>query len=169
MGRTRLLLLATTALVPVAAAPALANPLAGVVVAGSADIAGAGTSALTVDQSSDKAIINWNTFDIGTGETTTFVQPSSNSVVLNRVTGGMGPSQILGTLNANGQVFVVNGDGILFGKDAVIDTGGLVATTTTSPTRISSAAIMSSTSRAIPQRRSSTSGPSRSTMAASQR
>ena len=51
---------------------------------------GEGTPNLTVNQSTDKAIINWNTFDIGNGETTTFVQPSANSVTLNRVTGGLG-------------------------------------------------------------------------------
>src|SRR5690348_7957050 len=110
MKRMRLLLLASSALVPLAVGPAFANPLAGVVVGGNADIAGTGTSVLTVNQSSDKAIINWNTFDIGAGETTTFVQPSATSVILNRVTGGLGPSQVLGTITANGQVFLVNGD-----------------------------------------------------------
>ena len=129
MKEMRLFLLASTALVPLSALPALANPLGGEVVAGSASIEGAGTGAVTVNQSTDKAIINWNTFDIGNGEITTFVQPSASSVVLNRVTGGLGPSEIIGSLVANGQVYLVNRDGILFGKDAVIDTGALLATT----------------------------------------
>ena len=90
---------------------------------------GAGSANVTVNQSSDKAIINWHTFNIGVGEKTTFVQPNSNSIALNRVTGGMGPSQILGSLDANGQVFVVNRDGIIFGAGAVINTAGFLATT----------------------------------------
>lgn len=129
MKRLRPLLLTSTALIPLAAWPALGDPLGGDVVAGAASIAGTGTGIVTVTQSTDKAIINWNTFDIGAGEVTTFVQPDASSVVLNRVTGGLGPSQIIGTLVANGQVYLVNRDGILFGKDAVIDTGALVATT----------------------------------------
>src|SRR6185295_14677238 len=82
-----------------------------------------------VNQFSDKAIINWRMFDIGVGEKTTFVQPSSSSIALNRVVGGMGPSQILGSLDANGKVFVVNRDGIIFGAGAVINTAGFLATT----------------------------------------
>lgn len=129
MKRFRLLLLASTALVPLAAVPALGDPLGGAVVAGTATIEGSGTGTVTITQSTDKAIIDWNSFDIGSGEITTFVQPTTSSVVLNRVTGGLGPSEIIGTLVANGQVYLVNRDGILFGKDAVIDTGALVATT----------------------------------------
>src|SRR6516225_9730716 len=51
------------------------------------------------------------------------------TVVLNRVTGGLGPSEILGTLTANGRVFVINRDGILFGPNAVVNTAGFLATT----------------------------------------
>jgi filamentous hemagglutinin family protein len=58
-----------------------------------------------------------------------FNQPSSSSIALNRVTGGLGPSQIMGTLNANGRVFLVNRDGIVFGKGAVINTAGFLAST----------------------------------------
>ena len=77
----------------------------------------------------DRAIINWKSFNIGAGEKTQFVQPSSSSVALNRVTGGLGPSQIYGSLKANGRIFVVNPDGILIGPSGKIDTAGFLATT----------------------------------------
>ena len=125
--RLRHLLLISTALMPLAAA--LAGPNGGVVVGGSAQINNPGTANVTINQFSDKAIINWHMFNIGVGEKTTFVQPNANSVALNRVVGGMGPSEILGSLNANGKVFVVNKDGIIFGARAVINTAGFLATT----------------------------------------
>src|SRR5262249_59306431 len=71
-------------------------------------------------------IINWNTFNIGVNESVRFNQPGASSVVLNRVTGGLGPSEILGTLTANGRGFVINRDGILFGPHAVVNTAGLL-------------------------------------------
>src|SRR6266545_8175025 len=108
---------------------AFANPLGGQVQGGNATIQGQGTPTVTVNQTSDRAIINWNTFNIGTGELTRFVQPNSGSLALNRVTGNLGPSQILGTIEANGRVFLVNPDGILFGAGAQINTGGFLATT----------------------------------------
>ncbi len=80
-------------------------------------------------QSSNSAIINWNTFNIGVNESVRFNQPSASSVVLNRVTGGLGPSEILGTLTANGRVFAINRDGILLGPSAVVNTAGFLATT----------------------------------------
>ena len=57
------------------------------------------------------------------------ISPAASSVALNRVTGGLGPSQILGTLTANGRIFLINRDGILFGPGAVINTAGFLATT----------------------------------------
>src|SRR5215471_7171305 len=125
----RNLALATTALLPLGIGFALANPLGGTVVGGGATINGQGSASVTVNQSTERAIINWNTFNIGAGETTRFNQPDASAVVLNRVTGGLGPSQIFGTLSANGNVFVINRDGILFGPSAVINTGGFLATT----------------------------------------
>ncbi|ECC5790510.1 filamentous hemagglutinin N-terminal domain-containing protein, partial [Salmonella enterica] len=71
---------------------------------------------------------NWHSFDIGKNNTVQFVQPDSSSVALNRVTGASG-SQIMGTLKANGQVFILNPNGVLFGKNARVDVGGLVAST----------------------------------------
>ena len=75
---------------------------------------------------SDKAILNWQQFNIAAGETTIFNQASANSSVLNRVIGG-DASQILGNLKSNGRVFLINQNGILFGDGAKIDVQGLVA------------------------------------------
>ena len=113
--RFRNLVLTSTALIALGMGPAAGGPAGGTVVGGSATIQGQGGSAVTVNQSSSNAIINWNTFNIGVNESVRFSQPSSGSVALNRVTGGLGPSEILGTLTANGRVFVINRDGILFG------------------------------------------------------
>jgi filamentous hemagglutinin family protein len=129
------LLLTTTALsaflglVVLGAPPATSGPEGGTVVGGAATISGQGGAAVVVNQSSSHAIINWHTFNIGTGQSVTFNQPGSSSVALNRVTGGLGPSEILGTLTANGRVFVINRDGVLFGPGAVINTAGFLATT----------------------------------------
>ena len=124
----RAVLLATSALVPLGLLPAYSNPQGGQVVGGSAAIATQGATT-TITQTTDRAVINWNTFNIGSGETTRFVQPNSGSVALNRVTGGLGPSTIYGTLTANGNVFIVNPYGVLIGGSAVINTAGFLATT----------------------------------------
>jgi filamentous hemagglutinin family protein len=127
--RFRTLLLITTALSTLAAIPAYAGPNGANVVGGAATVHGQGTANVTVNQATDKAIINWNTFNIGVNEKTQFVQPNSGSIALNRVVGGLGPSEILGSLTANGKVFIVNRDGIIFGPGAVITTAGFLATT----------------------------------------
>jgi filamentous hemagglutinin family protein len=129
MARLRNTLLATTALMPLGIVAAAANPLGSQVVGGSANVQGRGTSTVTVTQSTDKAIINWQTFNISKGETTQFVQPNSSSVTLNRVTGNLGASVLDGTLTANGRVFLVNPDGILFGANSKVNTGSFLATT----------------------------------------
>ncbi|EMS81614.1 two-partner secretion domain-containing protein [Desulfotignum phosphitoxidans] len=128
----RVALLAVTALtipamMSLGTSNAYALPAGGVVSAGGAAISsGAGTT--TINQSTPNAAINWQSFDIGQTESVRFVQPGSNSVALNRVLGA-DPSSILGTLSANGQVFLLNPNGILFGKDAQVNVGGLVAST----------------------------------------
>jgi filamentous hemagglutinin family protein len=76
---------------------------------------------------SDKAIIEYQQFNIGKGETVQFIQPSKNSCVLNRVIGGNG-SEILGQLQGNGRIFLVNPQGIYFGPDAVVNAGSFLAT-----------------------------------------
>jgi len=79
-----------------------ANPSGEEVVAGAADFVRAASS-LNILQQSDKVIINWQDFSVGADELTSFIQPSALSSALNRITSG-NPSQILGTLQANGQV-----------------------------------------------------------------
>ena len=108
--------------------PAHAAPQGGQVVAGQATIAQPNANTTTITQSSQKAIIDWQSFSIAANQHTQFIQPSAASVTLNRVV-GVDPSQILGRLTANGQVFLVNPNGIYFGKNAQIDVAGLIATT----------------------------------------
>lgn len=110
-----------------AAPPVDALPSGGQVVAGQAVIGTVG-SAMTIQQATQQAILNWNTFNIGQNASVTFNQPNAGSVALNRVT-GTDASQIYGSLNANGQVFLVNPAGIVFGAGARVDVGSLVAST----------------------------------------
>lgn len=77
-------------------------------------------------RASDKAVIHWKNFSIDEHELVKFMQPSSKSVVLNRVMSGA-PSEIMGRLEANGLVYLVNPNGIFVGKNAVIDTNGFFA------------------------------------------
>ena len=107
--------------------PALANPTGGTVTSGSAAITGSG-SIMTVNQTTNKAVINWQSFSIGKGETVNFVQPGAGSVALNRVIGS-DASAIYGSLNANGKVYLINPNGILFSSGAQVNVGGLVAST----------------------------------------
>ncbi|MBU4332965.1 MAG: filamentous hemagglutinin N-terminal domain-containing protein, partial [Candidatus Omnitrophica bacterium] len=77
---------------------------------------------------SDKAIINYDSFSIASSESVNFIQPSSSSIVLNRVI-GIDPSEIFGSLSANGRIFLLNPNGILFGSGSRIDVSGLLAST----------------------------------------
>jgi filamentous hemagglutinin family protein len=122
-------LLTATALLTLGAMPGAAEPRLPSVVGGAATVSGTGTGNVTVNQSSNRAIINWQTFNIGAGESVRFNQPGSSAIALNRVTGGLGPSEIMGTLTANGRVFVINRDGVLFGPNAVVNTAGFLAST----------------------------------------
>ena len=102
-------------------------PSGGQVVDGGASISQQGDT-LNIDQSTDKAVIDWNSFSVGKGNTVNFNQPASDSATLNRVTGNF-TSEIAGQINANGSVFLVNPNGIMITKDGVIDTGNFVAST----------------------------------------
>jgi len=103
-----------------------ALPSGPTVISGTAGIATSG-STMTINNSAN-AIINWKGFSIGSGETARFIQPSALSAVLNRVTGG-DPSKILGALQSNGRLLLINPNGILFGPNARVDVNGLIAST----------------------------------------
>ncbi|OWW18775.1 filamentous hemagglutinin N-terminal domain-containing protein [Noviherbaspirillum denitrificans] len=105
---------------------ALANPFGPQVVNGQASFLNQG-NVLTVTNTPG-TILNWQSFSINPGELTRFLQQNANSAVLNRIT-GQDPSQILGALQSNGRVFLVNPNGILFGQGAQVDVNGLVAST----------------------------------------
>ena len=109
---------------------ARANPSGGKAVQGTASFSSQG-SQLTV-QTSDRAFINWQSFNVGQGETTTFVQPSSSSLVWNQIN-DPNPSQILGNLNANGYVVLQNSSGFYIGGQAAITAHGLIMTTAPIP------------------------------------
>ena len=81
---------------------------------------------LNIVQGSDKAIVNWQSFNIGAGARVDVQQPSASSVLLNRVVGGQA-SAILGQLNANGRVVLVNPNGVFFGKDASVSATSFTA------------------------------------------
>ena len=103
-----------------------ANPVGPVVTQGKASFNAQG-SQLTV-QTSDRAFINWQSFNIGIGETTSFVQPSTSSLVWNQIH-DQNPSQILGNLNANGYVVLQNPSGFYIGGAASVSAHGLLMTT----------------------------------------
>jgi filamentous hemagglutinin family protein len=103
---------------------AWANPTGAQVVNGQVGISNNG-NVLTVTNSPG-SIINWQSFSINPGELTQFLQQSATSSVLNRIV-GQNPSQILGALQSNGKVYLINPNGILFGSDSRVDVGGLVA------------------------------------------
>jgi filamentous hemagglutinin family protein len=105
----------------------LANPDGGVVVGGQAAISQR-PGVTTVNQASNRAVINWRDFSIDPGDLTEFHQPGKDSVALNRVLGN-DPSKLLGQLKANGNIWLVNPNGILFGPSAQVDVHGLLATT----------------------------------------
>jgi len=124
--RFKLLLLAATALT----APALAQelPTGGSVQSGSVGIATPAPGTMTINQSSQKAIVNWQGFSIGEGGTVAIHQPGAQAAILNRVTGSA-TTTIAGQLTANGQVFIVNPNGIAITGTGTVNAGGFVAST----------------------------------------
>ncbi len=104
-----------------------AMPSGGTIRSGNGSIVEQGQT-MTVQQNSNRMAIDWTQFDIAKNETVRYTQPDKNAVSLNRVTGGQ-QSLIEGNLNANGHVFLVNPNGVVFGKNASVDVGGLVAST----------------------------------------
>ena len=106
---------------------AFAGPEGGSVAAGSANIASQ-AGATTITQTTDRAVVNWRGFSTSAGETVRFNQPGATSVTLNRVTGDAA-SRLDGSLTANGRVFLLNPNGVVFGAGARVNVGGLVAST----------------------------------------
>ncbi|MEI6321229.1 MAG: filamentous hemagglutinin N-terminal domain-containing protein, partial [Pseudomonadota bacterium] len=98
-----------------------------VVIPGSAQIGAPVNNALTVTNAPG-AIINWQSFSIAPNELVRFVQQNAASAVLNRVTGSQ-MSEIMGRLQSNGRVFLVNPNGIVVGPGAVIDTAAFIGST----------------------------------------
>lgn len=110
-------------------ASAFALPNGGKVVSGTGDILTFNNGQeMAINQHSDKLITNWNDFSVASGQKVTFNQPGTSSIALNRVV-GVNASNIQGQVKANGQVFLVNPNGVVFGQAARVDVGGLVAST----------------------------------------
>ncbi|MBV6794500.1 filamentous hemagglutinin N-terminal domain-containing protein [Xanthomonas euvesicatoria] len=103
-------------------------PTGGSIAGGTGTINAVNGSSRTVDQTSSHMALTWSAFDIGSSATMIFNQPSASSVVLNLVQSG-NPTQIYGNINANGQVFLLNSNGVLIGNTANINVGGLVVST----------------------------------------
>jgi filamentous hemagglutinin family protein len=110
------------------ASSAYSNPALNSVVSGNVSITQTPTTT-TVSQSSEQAIINWNSFNIAAGEKTQFVQPHTSSVALNRIDPTQGVSQIYGSLSSNGKIILINGAGIHFGPGSAVNVGGMIAST----------------------------------------
>ncbi|WP_371009177.1 MBG domain-containing protein [Mesorhizobium sp. RCC_202] len=119
------LLWASTALVGFTSAKAQELPTGGSVASGGVTISKPSASRLAIKQSTNAAIVNWQSFSIGAGARVDIEQPTSSSVMLNRVTGNT-KSTIAGQLNANGQVFLVNPNGIAISKTGKVSAAGFV-------------------------------------------
>lgn len=119
-------IIAAGMLVPVLVMNVLANPTGMTVVSGTATASQTGPQ-LTIT-ASQNAFLNWQSFNIAAGETTTFLQPSAASIVWNRIN-DQNPSQIYGSLQANGVVVLMNSSGFYFGPNSFVRTAGLVLST----------------------------------------
>ena len=105
-----------------------ALPQDGEIISGAGSISNDGAGNLTVNQTSDKIAINWQSFSIGSNQSVMFMQPSASASALNNVIGSLG-SSIQGTLNSNGQVILTNPNGININANANIDVASLIAST----------------------------------------
>jgi filamentous hemagglutinin family protein len=107
---------------------AYAGPEGGQVVSGGATISAPSSIKTDIHQHTNKAVINWRSFNTTAQETVQFYQPGASAIALNRVTNGQ-VTQFDGALKANGNVWLINESGVIFGSSAKIDVGGLVAST----------------------------------------
>ena len=128
LARLTVMLMVLVGAMPAYALDSKALPTGASVTLGAASFNQSGAR-LDVTQSTGKLVTNWNTFNIGSAASVNFLQPSTSSVALNRVTAGAGASDIQGRLTSNGQVFLLNPDGVFFGRNAQVNVGGLVAST----------------------------------------
>ncbi len=146
--------------------PVNALPTAGVISSGAGSINSnvtAATAAMTVNQSTKNMIINWGSFNIGSKASVNFIQPGATSAVLNRVTGPdvngvKNLSQIYGNLTANGQVYIINQNGILFGSTAKVNVNSLIASSLNISDDLFNNGLLSSTDFAVPATFSGMSG-----------
>ncbi|MFG0254865.1 MAG: beta strand repeat-containing protein, partial [Rhodopirellula sp. JB053] len=104
-------------------------PVGGNIVAGAGTIDNSVSNLTNITTSTDRAVINWDDFSVGSGHTVNFDQLNSNSAVLNRVIGSAPQSLINGAITSNGNVFVSNASGVVIGSTGVINTNGFTATT----------------------------------------
>ncbi|MCP3851193.1 MAG: filamentous hemagglutinin N-terminal domain-containing protein, partial [Gammaproteobacteria bacterium] len=110
---------------PFFAVDVIAAPKGGKLLAGQASISQSSYTT-NIHQKSNRAVLQWNSFNVGENEIVNFHQPSASSAILNRII-DQNPSQILGQINSKGQVFLINPNGIVFGKTARVNVGGIVA------------------------------------------
>lgn len=103
-------------------------PTAPTIVGGQADVAVTAPGQMQINQTSNRAVVNWDSFSIGEGNAVNITQPGQGSAILNRVTGHL-PSTLNGSLSATGQVFVINRSGVLVGENGRVDASGFVAST----------------------------------------
>jgi filamentous hemagglutinin family protein len=109
-------------------ASAATLPQGGAINVGEGTIVNNGGNQLVIKQTTDKLGVNWQSFNVGPDGQVIFDQPGKHSIAMNRVVGSDG-SAILGRIDANGQVFLINPSGVIFGKDAQVNVGGIVAST----------------------------------------
>jgi len=126
-GKARRTVIAAAAALALTTGVATAGPAGGQVTAGTGSVSQSG-STTTITQSSQNLSLSWQNFNIGAQETVDFIQPSASAIAVNRILGSSG-SVILGHLDANGQVYLINPNGILFGQGAQVNVSGLVAST----------------------------------------
>src|SRR5215475_14082149 len=120
------MVLTITLAFPLLAQASSTVPTNPVVQFGSGTVSGLGTANVTVNQSTPTLGINWNSLGNNAGEVLRFVQPSASAIALNRVVGS-DPSQILGSLIANGSVILINPNGVFFGASSQVNVNGLIA------------------------------------------
>ena len=125
----RYLVLTFSIVLAVLAISAGGNPQGGQVTAGSATISSPNSATVQINQSSQKAVIDWTSYNIARHEKTQYVQPSIKSITLNRIDPNQGASIIRGAITANGQIILINPAGMVFDASARIDVSGLLATT----------------------------------------